>query len=136
MTFLHAVYMLCVVLLAVAGLLALLRLGWGPTLLDRAVSMDVVTAVTIGTVAVIIVAWRRDDLMALLVVLALTGYFSAVTIARFAVRENPSERRILSQQEAAAVERQRRERESRDADRERIASLDEEFTAGDKEADE
>lgn len=92
----------------VAAVLALVRLGRGPTLLDRAVANDVLTAAGVGVVAVMIVWWSRVDLGVLLVILALTSFMTSVIIARHSVRENAAQRRILSPAEAA---RQRAERE-------------------------
>lgn len=102
---LHAVTALMTV---VAAVLALARLGMGPTLLDRAVANDVLTASGVSLVAVMIVWWQRFDLGVLLVVLALTSFLTSVVIARHSVRENRASRRILTPAEAA---RQKAERE-------------------------
>lgn len=100
-------------LLLIAALLAVLRLTLGPTALDRAVAADLITSVGIGVTALVIVWWSREDLQALMVVFALTGFFSAVAIARFFGRENALERRILTREEAAAQMREEQEREAR-----------------------
>jgi multicomponent Na+:H+ antiporter subunit F len=99
-----------------AGLLALWRVAAGPSLLDRSIANDVLTAAGISLVGVMIVGWGRQDLSVLLVILALTAFISAVVVSRFAVRERSDVRRILTVEEA---ERQRVEREqaARDADR-------------------
>ena len=109
---LHAVTALMALVAAVA---ALVRLGRGPTLLDRAVANDVLTASGVALVAVMIVWWQRQDLGVLLVVLALTSFLTSVVIARNSARETGASRRILTPAEAA---RQKAEREqaARDAE--------------------
>ena len=99
---------LSALLAVVAAFAALWRMRIGPSVLDRTVAMDVLTAAGIGLIAVMIVWWKRADLGVLLVILALTAFMTAVTIARFAVRESQATRRILTEEEA---ERQLRQRE-------------------------
>jgi multicomponent Na+:H+ antiporter subunit F len=99
----------------VAGLIALWRIAAGPSLLDRTIANDVLTAAGIGLVGVMIVGWSRQDLSVLLVVLALTAFISAVVVARFAVRESSAARRILTVEEAA-LQRAEREQAAREAD--------------------
>ena len=70
-------------MLAAAAILSLVRLIVGPTALDRAIAVDVVTAAVIGTVIVLIAWWSRTELMVLLIVFALTAFFSTVTVSRF-----------------------------------------------------
>ncbi len=71
------------VMLVLGALLALLRLALGPTALDRAVAIDVVSAAVVGVV-VALIAWKgRTDLMVLLIVFTLTSFFSTVTVARY-----------------------------------------------------
>ncbi len=116
MSGLDVLHLVTVILAVIAGVLALFRIARGPTLLDRTVANDVFAAVAIDLVAVMIVWWSRADLGVLLIVLALTGFLTAVVVARFAVREDARSRRILSAEEA---ERQRvvREREAVEAER-------------------
>ena len=72
-------------LLVLAAAVAMIRLFLGPTALDRAVAVDVVSSCVIGIV-IVLVAWRgRTDLMVLLIIFALTAFFSSVTVARFGV---------------------------------------------------
>lgn len=97
---------LSLVILVVAAGLALVRLQRGPTNLDRAVALDVVTSITIGVVVIIAAAEYRLDLLPLLVVLTSVGFMSSTAIARFARRETPEECRILTPAEAAALDAQ------------------------------
>lgn len=74
-------------MLLAAGILSLVRLAMGPTVLDRAVSIDVFTAAVIGTVVVLIGWWQRPDLKVLLIIFALTAFFSTVTVSRYAANQ-------------------------------------------------
>lgn len=116
MSVLDILHLATACLAVAAGLLALWRVAAGPSLLDRSIANDVLTAAGISLVGVMIVGWGRQDLSVLLVILALTAFISAVVVSRFAVRERSDARRILTTEEA---ERQRVEREqaARDADR-------------------
>ncbi len=72
------------VMLLVGALLALVRLALGPTALDRAIAIDVVSAAVIGVVVILIARWGRTDLMVLLIIFTLTAFFSTVTVAKYA----------------------------------------------------
>ena len=76
-------------LLVVAALLAVLRVAFGPSVLDRAVATDLLTSIGVAVVALIIVWWNRSDLRALLIIFAITGLFSSTTIARFLEKDKP-----------------------------------------------
>jgi multicomponent Na+:H+ antiporter subunit F len=97
------VFAYCLVALTVAALVALTRMEKGPTMLDRVVSLDVVTAVVLGAIALISARTARTDLVPVLVVLSIVGFVGSVTIARFAAVEAPEEARILTKEELAEV---------------------------------
>src|SRR5699024_3140913 len=78
------VYIVGVLLLLAAALMALVRIERGPSMFDRILGLDVITAVLIGTVTLIAAVTNRVDLVPVLVVLALVGFIGAVTVARFA----------------------------------------------------
>lgn len=126
---LEILYWISAAMLLVAALIALFRLALGPTVLDRAVAVDLVTAVIIGMTALLIIWWDRQDLMVLMIVFALTGFFSSVTIARFSDRDDANARRILSREEAQQKERLQREKEARDAALEKKGMPLEEFAS-------
>lgn len=89
-------------LIAVAAVLALVRLERGPSMLDRTVAFDLLTTTIVGAVA-IEAAWsRRTESIPILVVLSLVGFIGSVTIARFAAVEPESERRIRTREEVRA----------------------------------
>lgn len=78
-------------LLLAAGGLALVRIAWGPTNLDRALSLDVIIVIITGILAVQVV--RSDDAASLpiLVVFSLTGFVGSVSVARFMGRKEDLE---------------------------------------------
>ncbi|MBC7292150.1 MAG: pH regulation protein F [Actinotalea sp.] len=100
----------CVVLLAAAGVLALVRAERGPSMLDRSVALDILTSTLVAAVA-LEAAWaQRTDSLPVLVALALVGFVGSVTIARFAAVEPEGEGRVLTREEIAALETARAER--------------------------
>jgi len=104
------VFVVCLVGLTVAGVLVVTRIEQGPSMLDRVAAIDIITAAFMGFVAVVSAMTGRRDLIALMVALALVGFLSTVTVARFAAVESDEERRILTREELAA---QLREEERR-----------------------
>ncbi len=82
-------YVFAGVLVLLAALLTLVRLTLGPTILDRAVAVDVLTVVALAGGGLATVYSPREETMVFLVLLALTGFFSAVIVSRFvAVRDS------------------------------------------------
>jgi multicomponent Na+:H+ antiporter subunit F len=119
------VVMICVVLLAAAGVLALVRAERGPSMLDRSVALDILTSTLVGAVA-LEAAWaRRTDGLPVLVALALVGFVGSVTIARFASVEPEGEGRVLTREELAALESDRARRTE-----EELRTVDEEHHGG------
>lgn len=98
-----AVYLYCLVALSLAALVAVVRMERGPSMLDRVVTLDIITAVVLGAVAVISASTGRTDLVPVLVVLAMVGFIGSVTVARFVAIEGAEEARILSKEELMTV---------------------------------
>lgn len=88
------------VLLVAGTIVVLVRLQKGPTNLDRAVALDVLTALIVGILVVTMALTGRVDLLPLLVVLTSVGFISSTVIARFSQAESISERRVLSVEES------------------------------------
>lgn len=107
MSALHVVYLVTIAIAVVAGLLALARMRQGPTLLDRTVASDVLTAALIGLLSVMVVGWSRSDLGVLLVILAVSAFMTAVVVARFAAKEDFLSSPVLSRAQAARQVRER-----------------------------
>ncbi|MFG1946770.1 monovalent cation/H+ antiporter complex subunit F [Nonomuraea sp. NPDC048826] len=77
------VYLVTLVMLGVGAAAALFRLGRGPTTLDRAVSLDVITSLAMcGAGAYAAVYGDYADVPVLLV-LSLLGFVGTVSLARF-----------------------------------------------------
>ncbi|WP_229401191.1 monovalent cation/H+ antiporter complex subunit F [Micromonospora okii] len=77
------------VLLSVTALLALVRMYRGPSLLDRVVAADVLLNTMLGAVGAEAAVNRHATTLPVLVVLSLLGFVGAVSLARFAAREEP-----------------------------------------------
>lgn len=97
------VYAICFIILLASAVMALTRIERGPSMFDRILGVDVTTAVLIGMVSVIAAATKRNDLVPVLVVLALVGFIGAVSIARFAAAESAEEGRILTKEELEQI---------------------------------
>ena len=74
---------LCVAMLGVAALLLVVRISWGPTMLDRIVALDVLVAVVICGLALEAAANQHTTTLPVLVVLSLLGFVGSVSVARF-----------------------------------------------------
>lgn len=78
---------ICLVMLALAGLLAMLRLVRpGGTLADRIVVLDLLLFLIVMAIAVGAFATGTGILLDLLVVVSLLGFIGTVTVARFIER--------------------------------------------------
>ncbi len=124
------VVVICGVLLAAAAVMTLIRVERGPSMLDRTIGLDTLTAVLVGAVAVHAAWTGRTDTVPVLVALSLIGFVGSVAIARFAAVEPEGEGRVLSREEVAALEAERLAAE--DAER---RSVDEEHHGGGAEGE-
>jgi multicomponent Na+:H+ antiporter subunit F len=83
-----------VVLVVVAGALLLVRISRGPSMLDRAIALDVLAAVIIAGLGAKSAFARDAFYFPIMLVLAFLGFTGSVGIARFiAVRDRPHARR-------------------------------------------
>lgn len=78
----------CAVMLGVAAVLALVRMAIGPTMLNRAVAMDVLAATIVAGLAIEAAYNRHSTTLPILVVVSLIGFVGSVSISRFAARES------------------------------------------------
>lgn len=72
-------------LLAVAALLALIRLIIGPSVLDRAVAFDVLLAIAVVGLGAEAAYNRHSSSLPILLVVSIVGFTGTVAIARFTV---------------------------------------------------
>ncbi|MEI5674913.1 MULTISPECIES: monovalent cation/H+ antiporter complex subunit F [Nocardioides] len=75
---------LAAAMLGVAGVLLLVRMTVGPTILDRSVALDVLMAVTICGVGLHAASSDSSVALPLLLALSMVGFVGAVSIARYA----------------------------------------------------
>lgn len=97
----------CALLLSAAAVLVLIRVERGPSMLDRLIALDTLTAVMVASLAVHAAWTGRTDTVPVLVALSLVGFVGSVTVARFAAVEPEGEGRVLSREEVAALEADR-----------------------------
>ncbi|MEU2201933.1 monovalent cation/H+ antiporter complex subunit F [Isoptericola sp. NPDC019482] len=93
------------VLVAVAAMLALVRVERGPSMLDRAVALDTLTVTLVCAIAIEAVWSRRTETIPILVALSMVGFVGSVTMARFAAKEPEGEGRVRTPEEVAAQAR-------------------------------
>lgn len=82
-----AVGIVCAVLLAGSGVLCLVRVVRGPSMLDRTLATDVFVAAIVGAVGVHAAVGRYSSTVSVLLALSLVGFLGSVSIARFAARD-------------------------------------------------
>jgi multicomponent Na+:H+ antiporter subunit F len=70
-------------LLSLALLLGFIRLVRGPSLPDRVVALELLASLTVGFIAVSVVASGRAPFLDVAMVLALTAFLAAVGFARY-----------------------------------------------------
>jgi multicomponent Na+:H+ antiporter subunit F len=70
--------------LAVAALLVLVRTVLGPTVYDRSIGLDVLTAICLAAISVDAAEHHDGELLPMLLLLSLVGFTGAVCIATFA----------------------------------------------------
>lgn len=80
---------LVAVMLALAGLLVLVRLVRGPTTLDRVVATDMLLAILLCGLATLAAVRADVTLTAVLLVGTLLGFVGSVAVARMMVRRDP-----------------------------------------------
>jgi multicomponent Na+:H+ antiporter subunit F len=70
-------------LLVVAATLVLVRTVIGPTVFDRAVGLDTLSAICLAAIAVDAAQHHDGELLPILLLLALVGFTGSVALARF-----------------------------------------------------
>jgi multicomponent Na+:H+ antiporter subunit F len=81
-----AVLVVSGLLLGIAGLLLVVRITIGPTILDRSMALDVLMSVVVCAIAIDAVRGNDRDGLPTLLALALIGFAGSVAVARFASR--------------------------------------------------
>lgn len=96
----------CMIMLVIAAILVTIRTVRGPTSLDRMVSVDMVSSILIGAVALLAALTKRSDLLALFIVLALIGFVGSMTLARFITPLDSEAQRIVGWRAERELEKQ------------------------------
>jgi multicomponent Na+:H+ antiporter subunit F len=78
-----AVLICCLAMLSVGAICTVVRMTLGPTLLDRAVALDVFVAIGICALGLEAAVNRHSATIPILLVLTLLGFVGSVTVARF-----------------------------------------------------
>lgn len=78
---------ICSAILGITGLLCLVRIVRGPTMLDRTVATDVFVALCVAGVGVQAAVNQSTTTVPVLLALALVGFLGSVSIARFAAKD-------------------------------------------------
>ncbi|GLU47569.1 monovalent cation/H+ antiporter complex subunit F [Nocardiopsis ansamitocini] len=90
------------VLLGAASLLSLARLVIGPTILDRALSVDVLLASAIAGIGSFAAFNRDPTVLPTLLVLSLLGFVGSISISRFVAKRRPSTHGASGEKEDAS----------------------------------
>lgn len=77
------VLLVCTAILLVAAICTVARMTMGPTLLDRAVALDVFVAIGICALALEAALNKHTHTLPIIVVLTLLGFVGSVGVARF-----------------------------------------------------
>ncbi len=100
-------------MIAIGAILTIIRVEKGPSSLDRIVALDIISNILIIAVALDAAINLRRETIPILAALALVGFISSVTVARYAAVEPREARRIKTPEEVAAEEEAlRREEEA------------------------
>ena len=73
-------------ILAIALVLAFVRLAKGPTLPDRVVALELLASLTVGMIALHTIFTDNTNFLDVAVVLALTAFLAAIGFARYLER--------------------------------------------------
>lgn len=71
------------VILTISGFLLLVRTTLGPTMLDRVISLDVVTSIAICSLGLEAAVNQHTNSLPILVALSLLGFIGSVSVASF-----------------------------------------------------
>lgn len=81
------VAIICAVLLGLTGVLCIIRIVLGPTMLDRTVAADVFVAACIGAIGIEAAIGQHRNTLPILLALALVAFLGSVSVARYAASD-------------------------------------------------
>jgi len=77
----------CGVMVGISGLLYLVRIVRGPSMLDRTVASDAFVATSAGAIGIQAAIGAHFTTLPILVALSLVGFLGSVSVARFVSRD-------------------------------------------------
>lgn len=77
---------ICAVLLGAASLLMVVRMTLGPTVLDRAIALEMTVSILIVGLGIDAAVHERTSTVPILLVLTTVGFVGSASVARFAHR--------------------------------------------------
>jgi multicomponent Na+:H+ antiporter subunit F len=102
--FLDFALSLALLLLSVAFVLTVIRIWKGPTLPDRVLGLDVMTATSIGFVAVIGIDTGFTLYVDIAIALGLVGFLATISFARFIMARGDTERSPVQESPKEEIE--------------------------------
>lgn len=84
----NALWIAIAVLLGAAALLSMTRLLLGPSILDRALSLDVLVASALTGIGAYAALNRDPTVLPVLLVLSLVGFVGSVSVSKFVARRH------------------------------------------------
>lgn len=78
-----AFWNILLIVLAVAFVLAFVRLARGPSLADRVLALDVIVAVAVSIITIYAIAYDRPGFLDVAIILALIGFVATVAFAQY-----------------------------------------------------
>lgn len=87
----HIVLSIVFILLAVAQVLAFVRLARGPSLPDRVIALDLTSMIIAGMIAAYVVWMGQPVLLDAVIVMAVISFFGTVAFARYLERRTLDE---------------------------------------------
>ncbi|HWL53513.1 MAG TPA: monovalent cation/H+ antiporter complex subunit F [Chthoniobacteraceae bacterium] len=73
-------------ILSVAILLGMVRLGRGPTVLDRIMGFDLLTTSSVGIIILLSILWKAPVFLELILIFSLLGFFGTVAFVFYLSR--------------------------------------------------
>lgn len=87
-------------ILAVALVMGLIRLGRGPTVIDRIMAFDLVTTAAVGMIVLLAIRWRTALYLELILIFSLLGFVGTVAFVHCLSRRQDLERSAASRDQA------------------------------------
>ena len=74
---------ICIMAMALSVLCSLIRLGLGPTVMDRILAFDSIAVSIVGLVVTLSIKWRSSDYMDIILLFTILGFFGTAAFSLF-----------------------------------------------------